>query len=261
MRRDFRKDMVGTGEGSHTRLPRKHLLKEGALEGVAGGGFAEVQFEVISEKYDYYINGVDGDTSNIFPIEFDDAYGTFNDIEYGGTTLKTENTGVTHSNTNIIRITPKSESVLGVDLVVKIDKTPKFIHRRVGTDDHYPFFELSDDKKNLDSEYVRLFKNGRLISKNLYVFTEKNGKFGIRVLNRTLDISNVTMDITPYRNRLIYYKRELESDLIDLRGFINKPFDINYFDVYLNGRKLNRNNICPISPWEIKLFDIHSSYN
>ena len=46
-----------------------------------------------------------------------------------------------------------------------------------------------------------------------------------------------------------------------MRGFINKPFDINYFDVYLNGRKLNRNNICPISPWEIKLFGVHSSYN
>ena len=219
------------------------------------------QFEVVSEKYDYYINGVDGETSNVLPIEFDTNYGTYNDIEYGGTTINPENKGVTHSNTNIIRITPKSENVVGLELLIRVDKTPKFVHKRAGATDHYPFFELSDDKRNLDTEYVRLFKNGRLVSKNLYTFTEKDGKFGIHLLSRVLDVTGVTMDITPYKNRLIYYKRELESDLVDLRGFINKPFDINYFDVYLNGRKLNRNNICPISPWEIKLFGVHSSYN
>lgn len=221
----------------------------------------QFQFEVVSEKYDYYINGVDGDASNVLPIEFDELYGTFNDIEYGGTTINSTNKGVTHSNMNIIRITPKSMDVLGLDLLLKIDKSSKFVHREIGTNDNYPFFELATDKENLDSENIRLFKNGRLLSKNQYVFTEKDGKFGIRVLNRTLDISDITMDVTPYRNRLIYYKRELESDLVDLRGFINKPFDINYFDVYLNGRKLNKNNIFTLSPWEIKLFGIHSMYN
>ena len=219
------------------------------------------KFEVVSEKYDYYINGYDGETSNVVPVNFDMLYGTFKDVENGESTINFSNTGVTHSNMNMIRVSPNSDLVTGVDLLFVVNKTPDFIHKEVGVDDHYPFFPLNPDMKNIDSEYIRLFRGGKLLSKNLYTFTEQDGKFGVHVLDRLSSLTNVTVDVTPYKNRLIYYQKELKNDLVNLKKYINKPIDIRYYDIYLNGRKLNKNNICQISPWEIKLIGIHSVYN
>ena len=41
----------------------------------------------------------------------------------------------------------------------------------------------------------------------------------------------------------------------------NKPFDIRYYDVYLNGRKLSINNVFNLSPYEITLANIKSKYD
>ena len=49
--------------------------------------------------------------------------------------------------------------------------------------------------------------------------------------------------------------------LIDLKGIITKPFDIRYYDVYMNGRKLSLNNVFTITPWQITLTNLTSIYN
>ena len=117
--------------------------------------------------------------------------------------------------------------------------------------------------ENLDpiSEYTRVFKDGRLRSRNRYDFKYYDGKLQVRTLEALEKRATLTVDVTPYRNRLVFYQDELSSDLVDLAEYIDKPFDIRYYDVYLNGRKLNRTNIFPISPYEIKLCGIHSIYN
>ena len=49
--------------------------------------------------------------------------------------------------------------------------------------------------------------------------------------------------------------------VLDLRKIINKPFDLRYYDIYLNGRKLNLENCHVIDPWTIKLNNVHSTSN
>jgi hypothetical protein len=49
--------------------------------------------------------------------------------------------------------------------------------------------------------------------------------------------------------------------ILDLRKIINKPFDLRYYDIYLNGRKLNLENCHVIDPWTIKLNNVHSTSN
>lgn len=58
----------------------------------------------------------------------------------------------------------------------------------------------------------------------------------------------IYIDVTPFRYRRVYYKEEIPSGttLIDLRDYINKPFDIRYYDVYMNCRKLSLENVISI---------------
>ena len=116
------------------------------------------------------------------------------------------------------------------------------------------------------NEFVRVFRSGRICSKNRYELLlnkgEKNyGYPRVQMLERIETGETICVDLTPYRNRLVYYCRELQSNLVDLRGYIDKPFDIRYYEVYLNGRRISRNNIFPVSPFEFKLAGIHSMFN
>ena len=60
---------------------------------------------------------------------------------------------------------------------------------------------------------------------------------------------------------MIYYKKELPGFLIDLNGYIDKPFDPRFYEVYLNGRRLTDRNLKAISPYEVQLNHVHSLYN
>ena len=127
------------------------------------------------------------------------------------------------------------------------------------------------------NEYIRVFRDGRLISKNRYELLLNEGEYDygyprVQLLDIIEKDSMISVDVTPYRNKLVYYQRELECDktedilnpnilTVNLQGYIDKPFDINYFEVYLNGRRISRNNIYPAGPFEIKLAGVHSIHN
>lgn len=132
------------------------------------------------------------------------------------------------------------------------------------------------------NEFVRVFrkKNGdgaRLRSKNRYELLLNEGALDygyprVQMLERILKGEKIIVDVTPYRNRLVYYKEDLiegadyekvkdNAIIVDLRYYINKPFDIRYYEVYLNGRRLTRHNIFQISPYVIRLAGIHSLKN
>lgn len=143
---------------------------------------------------------------------------------------------------------------------------------KVGNDPNYVF-----KKDSGSNEYIRVFRDGRLISKNRYELLLNEGQFRygyprVQLLDIIKKESDIAVDVTPYRNKLVYYQRELKYDktdddlnpnilTIDLRGYIDKPFDIRYFEVYLNGRRISRNNIYPVGPFELKLAGVHSLHN
>lgn len=168
--------------------------------------------------------------------------------------------GIIYSWITKIRITPNDPSVYDELMTIGIAKEPAFRSGRVSGID-YPYYITQIENTQDVEEYTRVFKNGRLMSKNRYDFNIINDFLGIQVLEQLVKGDTIAFDITPYRNRLVMYKRAITSDLVDLRGYINKPFDPKYYEVYLNGRRLNRSNIYPISPWEFKLAGTHSVYH
>ena len=200
-------------------------------------------------------------TSDLMEIERDQEYVTFDKIVTGGESIiNRENKGVNFTILRKLKITAINADLFGREVTIGISKTPYYF-TKTAQNTCFPIIDIHADNLLPIDEYTRVFKNGRLRSRNRYDFRTFDGKLQFRALESLNKRESLTVDVTPYRNRLIYYDSQLSSDLVDLRGFIDKPFDMKYYEIYLNGRKLNKLNVFPISPYEIKLAGIHSYYN
>ena len=171
---------------------------------------------------------------------------------------------VDFSSARSIKIFADDESVLHRHINFNIWKSPYHIQVDM-TRNGYPCIFLDGYKFKFDQEYIQIFYNGRLIPKRLCSFKDSFGSSRVQILFEMKKGERISIDISPYRNRLVYFIEQIEnfsSDpfLIDLTGKINKPFDPKYYDVFSNGRKLSENNIHLITPTKIALTNMTSSY-
>lgn len=160
------------------------------------------------------------------------------------------------------RIKPNSEDVVGVPLSLNFSKIANGMSVLVDQAG-YPYLEIIETWFNFNADYIRIYRNGRLVPRSKYVFISSFNAPRIMLLDWYEVGEIIYMDITPYRYTEIYYKEELtpQDTVIDLKGIINKPFDIRYYDVYINGRKLSLNNVFSITPWSITLVNLKSNYH
>jgi len=184
-----------------------------------------------------------------------------NDIEFESGDPGTEKP-VNYTRVSSFSIKPHDEELLRKPLHLKITKTPRtvrFVAKRQG----YALVELAEKGLILDEDYIRIYKNGRLMPRAKYKVVKVYNQARILFLDWFSIGDIIFIDITPYRYKEIYYQEELTKNdtLIDLRSIINKPFDIRYYDVYINGRKLSLNNVFTITPWQITLVNLKSNYN
>ena len=166
--------------------------------------------------------------------------------------------------TRMVKVTiqPLVDDVIGKDMILCVAKKPYTIISRM-EEDGYPQLIFDYDKFKPDIDYLQLYINGRLLPKEYFNFIYSTSQPMLQVLKplKKGDIFYTT--ISPYRNKRIYYQEELEkgNPFIDLTNVITKPFDIRYYDVYLNGRRLGINNVFALSPTVITLVNIKSIYN
>lgn len=159
-------------------------------------------------------------------------------------------------------IKPHERELLRKPMTLKITKVPRnvrFVVKRQG----YVYISLAEKGLILDTNYIRVYKNGRLLPRVKYVVYNGESTPKILFLDWFCPGDIIYIDITPYRYKELYYQdRLIEGNLlIDLREIIDKPFDIRYYDVYVNGRKLSLNNVFSITPWQITLVNLKSIYN
>lgn len=165
----------------------------------------------------------------------------------------------------ITKITLKLEdtSLYKVPIRVKISKRPYMSIVNNNTNTTMVTTQiLKEIKKN--SEYVRVFHNGRLLPNEAWHMADISGTNRARLLLKynvkAGDV--VTFDVTPYKYKLIYKLQRIpENGLIDLSQIVNKPADLKWYDMYLNGRKLSEANVIYVSPTKIQLINIKSFYN
>lgn len=121
-------------------------------------------------------------------------------------------------------------------------------------------YGIIPDKRNF-----RIFKNGRFIQPSLYSI-ELSPTFNGETYITPLLYKNIgdefVIDYTPSAFNQIYEQKDLPVDgILDLKGKINKPFDLKWYTLYINGRRLAKNNIVVISPTLIAIRGIKSRKN
>ena len=159
-------------------------------------------------------------------------------------------------------IKPNDEMVLNVPFKIRLSKISSGELYKV-KEAGIQIFSLVTDGFGFNFEYVRFFVNGRLLPRGRY-FINTNYNYPVVYLMDNYDVGDeIYIDVTPYRYKEIYYQAELSPDttIIDLKDYITKPFNIKYYDVYLNGRKLNLTNAYFVDPWSMTLTNLKSIYN
>lgn len=111
---------------------------------------------------------------------------------------------------------------------------------------------------------LRLFKNGRLIPSYNASYkikdTEKKVDVTIEVGMKRGDRFHVDYLPTDYLMILELY-RIPNNGVLNLKGLIDRPFDLEWHDVYVNGVRLTKDNFEFISPFIVKLKNTRSLYN
>lgn len=158
-----------------------------------------------------------------------------------------------------LRIFCSSEDMINTPYFFNIDKTAHMTNCEI-TSHETPRFLLYNIKHSVEykSSYIRSFINGRFIPIE-YQISENGNETTIVPKCYVYPGDIVTFDLTPYSYDLVYEMDVIPEDFtIDMTGFIDKPFNSYYYDIYLNGRKLSDNNFEAITPTLIKLFNVHS---
>lgn len=165
-------------------------------------------------------------------------------------------------NLNKFKIKTNDEMLVGKPLKIRLSKSAEGI-RYVVPRDGEVYLEFVDNTFGYHKDFIRVYVNGRIMPREKYVFYPMYHYPRIRFIYEMHKDDVIYIDVSPYRYTQIYYQEDISptNELFDLRNIINKPFDIRYYDVYLNGRKLSLNNVITIDPWTIKFVNIKSSYN
>lgn len=163
---------------------------------------------------------------------------------------------------NKMKIFCTDASMLKKNYRLNVNKTSHLFTAQV-TSNQTPYLEVFGydtaytDKKS----FIRVFINGKYIPLE-YSHVVRNTHEYLIPKCYVNPGDYISLDVTPFSYELVCEIEEIPADfLVDLKGLISAPFNTQYYDIYLNGRKLSDNNIEVISPTKIKLFNVHSSHN
>ena len=111
----------------------------------------------------------------------------------------------------------------------------------------------------------RIFRNGKLVPNEHYDIKYRkniNSEIGIDILIDKQVGDIIIADILPFDYNVVYFEELIsENGYVDLEGYLDRPMSLKWYDVYLNGRKLNLFNIDIISPTKIFIQGVTSRKN
>ena len=204
---------------------------------------------------------VDMDNDKLVPMEAYELYSRVGDDVYN---LLDHNSYLQCPEHFEIRL--KHIEYIGRNLQLRISKRHSITRRTVYTiNDIFTSLKLTDDCKK-DTGYFRVYKNGRCIPRHVPIiqFTQ-DPELGPTAIISGVGVSSgqeLVAEMMPYKMKQVYYKKRIEQyKMVELDGYIDKPFDLRWHDVYINGRKLNRDNIEIISSNKIIIKNVRSTRN
>ncbi len=118
---------------------------------------------------------------------------------------------------------------------------------------------------NKDKRHLRVYRNGKLISPSFYTvrWGKKLQDINKLYLHQMKEVGDVyAIECLPYKSKEVAFIREVpENGFVDLDGMIDKPIDLKWYDIFVNGNKLNRDQIEIISPTKMFLKNVNSNMN
>ena len=149
-------------------------------------------------------------------------------------------------------------SSVSVDVIV--NKTSFFAYG-VAKRNGYPRFDLTKIKLKHDVSRARLYYNGRLAPSNTFRSINSAGREYIqsRIFCETGD--EYLFEYSPYTKEVICEMTEFDpNEVIDFSKYIDKPLDPEYYEVFVNGRRLGLPNIFKIGPYHTAFRGVKSKY-
>lgn len=191
----------------------------------------EYTIELVRDKVSYSMHDERHDITN--------KYGIVTDIRIRLDNVRTEN------NSNF---------------VILVNKT-SYLSKMVMTRKGYPRFYLDGLNTSEDIKFVRMYFNGRLMPRDFYKYVEVDNIHFIqsRVFARKGD--TFVFEISPYARERIHIMEELPSDYtVDFTGILNKPANPQYYEFFLNGRRLGIENVFEFGPHHAVFRGTHSRH-
>lgn len=111
--------------------------------------------------------------------------------------------------------------------------------------------------------HIRIYRNGRLIPPDTYTVEFKSNVNEYNMISFNIeklvgDIYHI--ELNPDVLYVNHYTSEIGTDgLLDFGGRLNKPFDLKWFDVYLNGYKLDERNFDILTPRYVLIKNVKST--
>ena len=109
--------------------------------------------------------------NNQYPILQDDHYVSYNDVFAGSSIIDRENKGLNFAHTATLTIQPKTHDIYDKELVLEIHKVPEHISSVIQSTT-YPNYPNKPKYCQNPLDYLRVFKNGRLMSQKRYTQME-----------------------------------------------------------------------------------------
>lgn len=166
---------------------------------------------------------------------------------------------------SVIKIKFISDDFNDAKFILRITHPSLTIRQDILTDDDRGKAVYIHKPIDRDVEHFRIYKNGLLIPREHYDIKYRqnaDSSLGVDILLNKKVGDVIVVDVSP-----IKYKEVMKMDLIPMTGFIdtagilNKPFSLKWYDVYLNGKKLNAGNIDVISPTKFFIYNVETRKN
>lgn len=162
------------------------------------------------------------------------------------------------------RLNIKNEALVDVPLEVYYMRSAFMVSKKIedtSVDSGFSYIA----KYNNDPRQIRIFRNGRLLSQDLYSIELPEKYGGVTTVNPGImkyKGDKYIVDITPNHYRVVYKQENIPiHGVLDLRKKIEKPIDLKWYDLYVNGRKLSMDNVEIISPMIIAIRNVRSLRN
>lgn len=134
------------------------------------------------------------------------------------------------------------------------------------TGGQFPYIRMDvPNYGNYSKTSYRMFLNGHLCTEYQF-YVRQNGQYGgtdsVRTSTELQAGDILTLDRVPGDYKTVYYMEEIgENGFVDLDGKIPLPLSFKWYDIYLNGIRLNERLIDFVTPTKCYVHDVNSRKN